>query len=88
MDRKISQPLTKAFDDMMQRLPCAFVTSDGQVSASCLGLYCAQLTSDLTAFIMLQAHRTRDRFTVELACSRSGRWPAFLLPNPPVVDQL
>jgi len=45
-----------------------------------------QVAPGLTFYIMLQFHRLEDWFTVELAWSRSGQWPA-VAPLPSAVDE-
>jgi hypothetical protein len=51
-------------------------------------LYTADLSDSLTGYILFQSHRREDSFTVEVACTRNGRWPALYFRRPEVLDAL
>jgi len=77
----------RALGSGLARLTPAFVPA-GEDLPTAFGLYHADLSEDLRAYIMFQAHRKKDSFTVEVACTRNSRWPAFYLRTPKALDEL
>src|SRR5690349_4064347 len=84
MKSELAARLRKYFSAAIaHRFPSFKLLSTAQVPQGCR-VYQREASSRISAFVVLAISPNVDRFTVELAWSNKGRFPALLLPMQPV----
>lgn len=85
MRSELGKAVRKRFGERLKEALSQFDAIKGEKQiAPGSSLYQWRLGPNLDFYLLLQVHHTEDWFTLELAWTRNGRWPAFaMLPGTP-----
>ena len=73
----LAKAVTKAFLRRLREASPEFIEAKGENIPPGTRLFLWQPSPDLGFYLLLQFHQSLDWFTLEIAVSRSGRWPAY-----------
>lgn len=88
MRKEIAKHVRSSFDQEF-RTRCPEFTNQNATIPRGDKVYRWAFAGELSFFVSLQIHPTRDAFTIELAHSRDGQWPATIFqvfPTEPSID--
>ena len=87
MRAPLAKAVRKEFATRLKEVVPEFVEAKGENIPPGDRLFLWEVSDELRFYLLLQFHPYEDWFTLEVAVSRSGHWPAFaLLPNSPEAD--
>jgi Domain of unknown function (DUF4304) len=87
MKKVLVKAIRKELGSGLKRIAPAFAAASDALP-SAFGLYESELSDNLRAYIMFQAHRKEDSFTIEVASTRNGKWPEYYVLPPPALHEL
>lgn len=86
MRAPLAKAVRKEFARLLKGITPRLAEAKGEQVPSGCSLYAWDAAPGLRCFILLQFHQHEDWFTLELAVSRSGHWPAYALATSPESD--